>query len=132
MKKYTSSNMSPLKSLAIGTAASLGIIAVLAFLSSLLSSFTADPTSLCAIMSLISLLASGAVYGIISYKLLNMAVTASLLSALISVIPMLIAGIMIKGGIPGANVFLNYLAFLGTVTLSSSLIRRLGAKKRYY
>ncbi len=130
MKKYNDKN--PLTALLYSALISIGIIMIMALAAAVLAYFTSDPSGAAPILSLIALLLSGALGGIISVKLFGNTPLFTFIASALSLIPMIAAGLIIEGGMIGANVFLNYLAYLGITVLSAVITTRLSVKKKYY
>ena len=131
MKKLIKAELGTLPKLLIGAlTAGISIIAV-SFILALISSVTKDPTSLTGLLSLLSLIIAGALFGFTFSKLSGdggAAITfaSSVLTALI----MSVIGLISRGGKVHFGVFINYLAYLATVALCAALAGKIGGGRK--
>ncbi len=132
MKKTKFDLSNPAVSISAGAVTAVLSTVLTSLAGALVLSFTGDPARLFGIMSLAALFLSAVIYGIISSKLLKVTPLLSFLSALIALIPMLIAGLIIKAGLISPSVLLNYLAYLGIAVLTSVIAARIGKRRKYY
>ncbi len=130
MKRYNDKN--PLLTLLYSALMSIGIVIIMALAAAVFAYFISDPSEMTPLLSLISLLFSGVLGGVLSVKLFGNTPLLAFIASAVSLIPMIIAGLIIAGGMIGANVFLNYLAYLGVTALSAVISTRLRGKKKYY
>ena len=103
---------------------SLGILLAASLIMSAVAYSSADPTGKIGIYSLVSLIVSAALAGFIASRLSD-SVGLSTLTALATVLILILVGAVISGGKLGLGALMNYLCYFGVATLFS-----LFAKKR--
>ena len=131
MKKYSLSNIHPILQALLGALAAILCFLAVSFIFALISSFTENPTSLTGIFSLLSLLTSGAIFGLTASRIIgNGAQRLISISLGISVAVMLLVGVILKGGAIAPSALLNYLAYLGVGVIFAFLGKRRNKKKK--
>ena len=131
MKKTIKAELGTLPKLLIGAIAAAASIVVVSFILSLISSLTKNPTALTGVFSLLSLIIAGALFGFISSKLNgDGGIAIIFVSSVITALIMSAIGLIWCGGKVHFGVFLNYLAFIGTVALCAVIAGKIGGGKR--
>lgn len=133
MKKHKRKELGLTSLIAIGTAASVVSVAVMAFILALISSMTKDPTSLTGAFSLLTLVLAGAVSGfVISRTMGEGGPLVGTLSVVIVTAIMLIVGLIWKGGLLPLGALLNMLVYLAVGVIASALGKKRPRKRHRY
>ena len=131
MGKRTIKNNSPLVSYLICFGASALAVILFSFLMAILASLTENPGGLTDILSLVSLLISGAFCGIFSTKFYKQgSVGFATLVALGIALVMLICCLIISGAKMPASALMNYACYVGIATLVGFFAKSKGKKRR--
>lgn len=132
MKKSTRGELGLLPLLIISALAAALTIFAVAFILTLISSLTKDPTSLTGILSLLSLLIAGALFGFIATRIIrDGGALITFISAVITALIMSAVGLIWKGGEVPFDVFLNYAAYLGVVGICAFISQKMQMRKSY-
>lgn len=134
MRKRKSKERGLVALILIGTAVGLGTIFATAFILALISSFTKDPTSLTAGLSLATLLISGSISGfVISRANGEGGALVGISAAVIIVALLIIIGLVMSAGRLRLGVFINLIAYLSVAVFSSVLgKKRIKRRRRKY
>ena len=132
MKRFKTKNMSFGSLILIGAAICLVMLIPVSLILTVISSFLKNPTSATGIISLVCVLISAALSGLVIARISDEGrLPVSALSAVIAVSVMTVIGLLCKGGITTAGVFLNHSAYVA-LTVISAYFGRPRRKKRKY
>ena len=133
MKKRLFYNLNPVLVILIETAAAILTFFAISFIFTLFSSLSENPTSLIGILSLVSHLVSGALFGFVTSRITGDGSKLSVpISALCTVLIMIAIGLIWSKGTTHISTLLNYLAYLGVTVIFSYLGRMRPKRKKYY
>ncbi len=132
MKRFKIKNPSFSALVLIGAAICLTMLIPVSLTLAIISSFMNDPTSATGILALISSIVSAALSGIIIARIAKEGrLPISALSSLIAVAVMIIIGLVWKGGIRSAGVFLNHAAYIGVTVLCAYFCKAKQKRRKY-
>ena len=134
MKKRKRKDLGLTALMLMGAGFALALIIAMAFIISLISSFTSDPTAMTGALSLVALLLAGATAGFVSSRVNgDGGALVGILSAVISASVILTVGLIARAGRLSIGVFINALAYIAVSALASILgKKRVKRRKRRY
>ena len=132
-KHYKESNLNALNKLAIGTGISLAFLLLFSIIFGAIAMTFQNTTGMIPLFSILTIVFSATFGGIVVSRFisdgkLGFSILVFLMSSLLL---MLVGTILGKGSLP-LSVFMNFLIYVGTATLSSYLFRKRDRMKRKF
>lgn len=134
MKKHKRKEAGLTALMLMGAAFSLGLILAVSLILAAVSLLTDDPTSMTGALSLVSLLAAGAISGFVTSRVNGGGgVLVGVLSTVITAAVMLIISLVADGGRVNLGVLVNVGAYVAISVIAAVLgKKRVGKRKRRY